>query len=84
MRPQLNFQTQNLELLNLAQQVATGEDYHSTLYHLKKHHQSRVMPENNSTSVADMLKERVVTSASARENVESQGTTGLLHIIDQN
>jgi hypothetical protein len=35
-------------------------------------------------SVAEMIKERVVTSASARDNVESQGTTGLLHIIDQN
>lgn len=67
----------------MAQQVTTGEDYHSTLFHLKKHHQSRVMPENNSTS-GDMLKERVVTSASARENVDSQGTTGLLNIIDQN
>jgi hypothetical protein len=42
------------------------------------------MPENNSTSVVDLIKERVVTSASARDNVESQGTTGLLNIIDQN
>ena len=42
------------------------------------------MPENNMTSVVDLIKERVVTSASARENVDSQGTTGLLNIIDQN
>jgi hypothetical protein len=40
------------------------------------------MPENNSTSIADMLKERVVSSSSVRAHVESQGTTGLLHIID--
>jgi hypothetical protein len=68
----------------LAHQVTTGEDYHYTLNHLKKHHQSRVMPENNCTSVVDLIKERVVTSASARDNVDSQGTTGLLNIIDQN
>lgn len=84
LRPHMNFHTQNLELHTLAQQVTTGEDYHMTLNHLKKHHQSRVMPENNSTSVVDLIKERVVTSASARDQVESQGTTGLLNIIDQN
>lgn len=68
----------------MTEQVTHNEDYHSTLFHLKKHHQSRVMPENNNTSVADILRERVVSSGSPRRHVESQGTTGLLNIIDQN
>jgi len=80
MRPQQLFNVQQLEMKPLQQLINQGEDYLSTINNLKRHHHNRVMMENQGTP--EIMREKIVSSGSGRDGIESQGTTGLLHIID--
>lgn len=81
LQPKNYCQVQPLELRQLTQMVTTNDDYQSTLHNLKMHQHARVMLANQVPS--DVLREKIVSSGSARDNIDSQGLTGVLQIIDQ-
>ena len=82
MQPYNRFNTQQLELKQL-NAMLNIDDHQAKINQLKKHHYNRVMYENNQ-GTPEIMREKIVSSGSARDGVDSQGTTGILNIIDQN
>ncbi len=62
--------------------MLTMDDYQTKITNLKKHHYNRVMYDIQGTP--ELMREKIVSSGSARDGVDSQGTTGILNIMDQN